>query len=330
MRHLDTGRGTLALLAHNTAQMGQTRAQGWEMLGKGLAQVGQSGIQLWQLNAQERQRQKNNAFRETQALEEQEHRNKVFAEQKRQFGLRHNLDEKNSAVDRAYKNASIAMAKSNLKGGDSFNWELAEALKRKYIENPDTLSLQEQNYLKSAGFDTNDKNNGIALKTRALHESITNTDKLLRNASELYDKADAIKGTWYGVRRGLNRASLGFIGLNKEQNEFLTETTNLVDAFIKERYANQTSQFKEQKARELLDEALSSPEQFKARLGALSRDVLNQQIERTNTLREFGMSNDYAKRLQEKNDFYFKKFGKTKEQKSNPQLWQGYYKPPTK
>lgn len=313
---LEVGRGTLALMAQNTQNIGQTRLQGWQMLGAGLKDASNQALNLWQLTNAQKQQKKDNDFKESQfnfakaqAERETALKERQLNTQERQFNARQRLDELNSATDRAYKQAQINALNSQ-KGGQSvaFDWELAEALKRKYIENPATMTLQELDYLKKAGFDDKDTN-GIALKTRALHESITNTDKLLRNASELYDKADEIKGVGYGIRRGLNKASLGFIGLNPKQNEFLTETTNLVDAFIKERYANQTSAFKEAKARELLDEALASPAQFKARLQALSKDILAQQMERTNTLREFGASNEYFKRLEEKNEAYKAKFG---------------------
>lgn len=298
------GQSALGLMAHNTQTMLAPRMAQWEAFGRGFKDANAIIQNRQAFNEQMEQNKINNAFKErqfgfqeSQAQEDKRRFDENLAENKRQFEKRHALERQNSATDRNYKNAQIAALHHNINkenqasNQDAQNWIIAEELKKKWITDPASLTLQETDFLAKHGFKVGDPNNKIAVRTMTFHEKYNSNEKALRNIKDVIEDADT-RGTFFGLKRWANRASGGLVGLSEKENKHLVAINNVIDAIIKNQYGNQSSEQKEQKRKQIFDALFASPEQFKARLGEMAKDIMLQQEADLLTLQEFGITKD--------------------------------------
>lgn len=330
MKHRDfhAGQSTLGLMTRNTEAMFAPRMAQWEAFGKGLQDANAIVQNRHAFNEQLEQNRINNefknkefGFREKEAEENKRQFDIRMQEEKNQFWARHALDKENSATDRAYKNALTALHYLNInqqktaeqrKEGE---WEIAEALKNKWIADQNSLSLKEIDFLDKHGFKIDD-NNKLAVKTMKLHEKYNANEKALRNIEKVLQGGD-LRGIGFGIRRKINEWTGGAFGeLSKEQNEHLVALSNVIDAIIQNQYGNATSDQKTRARRNLFDKYFASPEEFKSGLIAQANDIMQQQeMDLDTTLKEFGISKDsfskYTKQLSD-NKAVFEAFSKPK------------------
>jgi|GEM_PF-5156156 len=331
MKHRDfhAGQSTLGLMVRNTEAMFAPRMAQWEAFGKGLQDANAIvqnrhafNEQLEQNRIQNEFKNKEFGFREKEAEESKRRFDTQMQENQRQFDLRHALDKQNSAADRAYKNALTELHYLNINQQKTAEqrkedeWEIAEALKNKWIADPNSLSLKEIDFLDKHGFKINDENNKLAVKTIGLHEKYNANEKALRNIEKVLQGSD-LRGIGFGIRRKINKWTGGALGeLSKEQNEHLVALSNVIDAIIKNQYGNATSDQKTTDRRDLFDKYFASPEEFKSGLIAQANDIMKQQeMDLDTTLKEFGISKDsfskYTKQLSD-NKAVFEAFSKPK------------------
>lgn len=319
MKHRDfhAGQSALGLMTRNTEAMFAPRMAQWEAFGKGLQDANAIIQNRHAFNEQLEQNRINNEFKN----KEFGFREKELQENQRQFDQRHALDKQNSATDRAYKNALTALHYFNInqqktaeqrKEGE---WEIVEALKKKWIADPNSLTLKEIDLLDKHGFKIDD-NNKLAVKTMKLHEKYNANEKALRNIEKVLQGGD-LRGIGFGIRRKINEGTGGAFGeLSKEQNEHLVALSNVIDAIIQNQYGNATSDQKTTERRNLFDKYFASPEEFKSGLIAQANDIMQQQeMDLDTTLKEFGISKDsfskYTKQLSD-NKAVFEAFSKPK------------------
>lgn len=328
-RDFHAGQSALGLMARNTEAMFAPRMAQWEAFGKGFQDANAIVQNRHAFNEQLAQNQKQNefkerefGFREREAEESNRRFDTQMRENQRQFDQRHALDKQNSATDRAYKGALTAFHYFNIDKArkDEENarngWLIAEELKKKWALDPNNITLYEKSFLQKHGFDIDDSNNTLAVKTMNFHKQYNQNEKVLRNALEALQGAD-LRGIGFGVRRKINQWTGGAFGeLSKEQNEHLVALSNVIDAIIKNQYGNATSDQKTRERRNLFDKYFASPEEFKSGLIAQANDIMQQQeMDLDTTLKEFGISKDsfskYTKQLSD-NKAVFEAFSKPK------------------
>lgn len=295
MKHRDfhAGQSALGLMTRNTEAMFAPRMAQWEAFGKGLQDANAIVQNRHAFNEQLEQNRIQNEFKN----KEFGFREKELQENQRQFDQRHALDKQNSATDRAYKGALTALHYFNIDKArkDEENaqngWLIAEELKKKWALDPNSLTLQQLDFLEKHNFKISDPNNKLAVRTMAFHEKYNANEKALRNIEKVLQGGD-LRGIWYGVKRIADDWSSGLTGISKEENEHLVALNNVIDAIIKNQYGNATSAQKEQQRRKLFDQYFASPEQFKARLMTQAQDIMSQQKIDMEILQEFGISKD--------------------------------------
>lgn len=311
MKHRDfhAGQSTLGLMTRNTEAMFAPRMAQWEAFGKGLQDANAIvqnrhafNEQLEQNRIQNEFKNKEFGFREKEAEENKRQFDIRMQEEKNQFWARHALDKENSATDRAYKTALTASHYFNIDKArkDEENaqngWLIAEELKKKWALDPNSTTLYEKNFLKKHGFDIDDSNNALAVKTMNFHKQYNLNEKVLRNALEALQGAD-LRGIAFGIKRKINKGTGGFFGeLNQEESKHIVAMNNLIDAAVNYQYANNTSGDKYKRKEDLLDLAFQSPEQFKNIILSMADDVFEQQEADLSVLREYNLSDESLKK----------------------------------
>lgn len=308
-RDFHAGQSALGLMARNTEAMFAPRMAQWEAFGKGFQDANAIVQNRHAFNEQLAQNQKQNefkerefGFREREAEESNRRFDTQMRENQRRFDQRHALDKQNSATDRAYKGALTAFHYFNIDKArkDEENarngWLIAEELKKKWALDPNNITLYEKSFLQKHGFDIDDSNNTLAVKTMNFHKQYNQNEKVLRNALEALQGAD-LRGIAFGIKRKINEGTGGFIGeLDQEESKHIVAMNNLIDAAVNYQYGNNTSGDKYKRKQELLDLAFQSPKQFKNTIVAMADDVFKQQEADLNVLREYNLSDESLKK----------------------------------
>ncbi|WP_300692414.1 MULTISPECIES: hypothetical protein [Helicobacter] len=316
-RDFHAGQSALGLMTRNTEAMFAPRMAQWEAFGKGLQDANAIVQNRHAFNEQLEQNRIQNEFKN----KEFGFREKELQENQRQFNQRHALDKQNSATDRAYKNALTALhyftinQQKTAEQRKEGEWEIAERLKQKAVENPNQITLREKAFLKEHGFDIDSKDNAIVVSARGAYKDYINSEKLLENMKEAMKLSPKVKGTMYGISRFFDESTGGFTGLSDEANRYVVQIKNILDAYVQIKYGNQSSEYKEKEARNLLDQWFANSEQANIRFSEMGKYVTKQQADIIGMIKGLGAGEEYITKANEgnkKHNEYFEKFSKPK------------------